>query len=239
MQRRVRRALAPLCRAARLALLAALLSAPTGTARADAEVLQGGFRFFDPDAPQSREASLLSLGPLVLGGARARMAPSGDDFGICKEIVFVMLGSEGSRRTESSVRLRQRDYVVAFFVFAECIGDEELCLAGASEPVAVPGCAASLKLSKRDGIRGDAKLQCRQGLPISDPDFGLSGAEQTWLADAFPGLESRFAFSFTDPAAEEVTGDDLAFKIQNLDVDALDDIVGTYLADDDLEDCDD
>lgn len=220
-------------------LLAGLLASLPGTGRADAGVLQGGFRLFDPKDSHGRVASLLSLGPLVLGGALARMTPSGDDFGICKQIVFVMLGSHGSRRTENSIRLRQGDHVVAFFVFAECNGDEGVCLQGASKPVAVRGCSASLKLSKRDGIQGNVKVSCRDGLPIADPDFDLSAQQQTWLAEAFPGLSKRFEIAFGERHGEEVTGEDLAFKIRNLDVDALDDIVGTYLADDELPDCDD
>jgi hypothetical protein len=42
---------------------------------------------------------------------------------------------------------------------------------------------------------------------------------------------------YTDTNGEEVTGADLEFKIQNLDVDALNDIVGTFLADDMLPAC--
>jgi hypothetical protein len=40
-----------------------------------------------------------------------------------------------------------------------------------------------------------------------------------------------------DERGEEVIGQDLRYKIQNLDIDALDDVVGTYLADDNLPGC--
>lgn len=219
------------------ALLAGLLAAAPSTSLAAAEVLQGGFRFFDPQLRRGRVASLLSLGPLVLGGARERVSPSDGISGICKDIVLVMLGSEGSSRTGDSISLRQKAHVVTFFVFAECIGDEPICLQGASEPVAVAGCSGALKLRLEHGIEASAKVACEGGLPISDPGFDLSAQQRTWLSEAFPGIDRKFQIEFKDRDAEETTGDDLAFKIRNLDVDALDDIVGTYLADDELPGC--
>jgi hypothetical protein len=172
-------------------------------------------------------ASLLSIGPLVLGGARASVFSNDGVSGICKDIVFLMLGSEESSRTADSISLNQKAHVVAFFVFAECIGDEPICLQGASKPVAVPGCSEALKLKVKHLNQGSVKRVCKDGLPISDPDFDLSASQQTWLADAFPGIEDRFQIVFKDRDAEETVGDDLAFKIRNVSVDALDDVVGT------------
>ncbi len=217
--------------------LLCLVAAPPGWSQPAADTLQGGFRFFDPENPTGREAALLSLGPLVLGGARARVTPSGVEVGTCKEIVVVMLGSERAKRTSDSIKLKQKDHAVVFFVLADCVGEEEVCLAGASEPVAVSGCSGSLTLTKRGPIRGNAKVQCKDGIATSDPAFGLSAQEQTLLSEAFPDLAEKFEIKFKDRAGEEETGADLAFKIQNLDVDALDDVVGTYLADDALPLC--
>jgi len=57
------------------------------------------------------------------------------------------------------------------------------------------------------------------------------------LDDAFPDLGRTVRLQFTDTAGRETTGDALAFKIRNLDVQALEDIVGTYLDDDQLPAC--
>lgn len=199
--------------------------------------IEGGFRLFDPDDPMGRQVGVLSLGPLVLAGARARTSASPGEAGICTQIVLVMLGAEGTKRGTDSLRLKQRDSLVVFFVFAQCIGEDEVCLAGSSEAPAVSGCSGSVKLRTRAGISGRVKVKCKKGIAASDPSFGLTAVEQTWLADAFPGLGERFEVKFKEQAGERVSGEDLAFKIQNLDVDALDDVVGTYLADDDLPIC--
>jgi hypothetical protein len=167
------------------------------------------------------------------------VSPSDGDSGICKDIEFVMLGSGGSKRTNDSISLNQKAHVEAFFVFAECIGDEPICLQGANEPAAVAGCSAALELKVKHQLQGSANLVCKNGLPISDPDFDLSAQQQAWLAGAFPGIERKFQIVFKDRNAEETVGDDLAFMIRNLAVDALDDIVGTYLADDELPGCPD
>jgi hypothetical protein len=242
--RRVQASPAPLCfggfgRLAAGALLAGILAVSPGAGLAAPEVLEGGFRFFDPDMPGNRVASLLSLGPLVLGGARESAFPDDGETGICRDVVFVMLGSEGSNRNASSISLTQKAHIVAFFVFAECVGSEASCLQGASEPVAIPGCSATLKLQAKHRNEGSAKLVCKDGLPISDPDFGLTQQQQSWLAESFPGIDRKFQIAFKDRDAQETVGGNLEFKIRNLDVDALDDIVGTYLADDELPDCPD
>lgn len=157
--------------------------------------------------------------------------------GICTEIVLVTLGAEGTRRGADSLRLRQRDNLVVFFVFTQCIGEDPVCLAGASEAPAVSGCSGAVKVRTRDRISGKVKVKCKNGVAASDPTFGLTAQEQEWLADAFPGLGERLVIKFEERAGERVTGEDLAYKIRNLDVDALDDVVGTYLADDALPLC--
>jgi hypothetical protein len=201
------------------------------------EVIQGGFRLFDPERPRNREAGVLSLGPLVAAGARLRTGPGEGVTGICKHLVFATLGTEGTKRGVDSVRLVQRNYLVAFFVFTECTGEDEVCLVGASEPVAVSGCGASVKLRKREAIAGKVKVKCRSGIDAADPAFGMNAGEQGFVAEAFPEIGTGFTLGFKEKAGEEVTGEDLDYKIRNLSPAALDDVVGTYLADDDLPLC--
>ena len=81
---------------------------------------------------------------------------------------------------------------------------------------------------------GRVKMICRNGISLADPAFGLAPQQQARLAEVFPGIGARVKISFRDSAGREETGPDLAFKIRNLDVHALDDVVGTYLADDEL-----
>lgn len=217
-------------RAAGAVVVASMVAASTGWT---AGTIQGGFRLFDPEDPRGRVVGVLSLGPLVVAGARARTRQAG----ICTEILLVMLGAEGTKRGSGSLRLKQRDNLVVFFVFNQCIGEEYVCLAGSSAAPAVSGCSGSVKLRTRDGIWGKVKVKCKNGIATSDPSFGLTAEEQGWLADAFPGLGKRFVMKFKDPAGEKLGGENLAFKIRNFDVDALDNVVGTYLADDELPVC--
>jgi len=214
--------------------VAVIISMIAGSA-AQSATIQGGFRLFDPDDRRGRVVGVLSLGPLVVAGARVRTGPG--EAGICKQMILLMLGAEGTKRGPTTLRVRQRDNVVVFFVFAECTGEDEVCLAGSSEAVAVPGCSGSVMLRTRDGISGKVRVKCKNGIATSDPAFGLTAKEQGWIAEAFPGLGEKFAMAFKENAGEEVRGDDLQFKIRNLHVNALDDVVGTYLADDELPVC--
>lgn len=234
----VRIALTRVCRATLAAAafggLVAAFAPPMARA---ADPIQGGFRLFDPDSPSEREAGVLSLGPLVAAGARVRTSPAEGVPGICKQMVLVMLGSEGTKRRPSSLRLKQRDNLVAFFVLSECVGDEESCISGTSQAVAVSGCSGSVKLRAHGGISGRVKVKCKDGIDTSDAAFGLTAAEQALLADGIPDLGRKFSIAFKERAGERLSQEDLDFKIQNLDVDALDDVVGTYLADDALPLC--
>jgi len=221
-------------RAASVAVVISMVAASTGRT---ANTIEGGFRLFDPGDPRGREVGVLSLGPLVVAGARARTSASPGEAGLCTQMVLVMLGAEGTKRGADSLRLKQSDNVVVFFVFAQCIGEEEVCIAGASEAPAVSGCSGKVKLRTRDGISGKVKVKCKNGIAASDPSFGLTAMEQAWLADAFPGLGERFVMTFKEQAGEKESDEDLAYKVRNFNVDALDDVVGTYLADDDLPVC--
>jgi hypothetical protein len=202
-----------------------------------ADVVQGGFRLFDPENPSGREVGVLSLGPLVLAGARTRTSPAAGVPGICNEAIFVMLGAEGAKRKDDRLKVKQKSDLVVFFVISQCTGDEKECILGTSLPVAVEGCAGSVDLRKQGGVSGRVKVRCKDGVALSAPGFGLSAEEQQGLAGAFPGISEGVALSFKDEAGQEETGPDLAFKIQNLDADAIDDVVGTYLADDALPLC--
>ncbi len=221
-----------------LGLGALLLLLPAaGGAQPDIEVLQGGFRVFDPDEPRGREVDVLSLGPLVLGGARARTSPPDLVPGVCSQLLFALIGNEKAQRSTTSVKVSQKNHVVAFFVFADCIGEDEQCILGASEPVAVDGCSGAVSVSTKNGIAGKGKIKCKNGIDVGDVAFAMSAQEQTWASDAFPGLADKFDMSFSDRNAEQVVDPDLSQKIMNLDPDALDDVVGTYLADDALPGC--
>ena len=66
-------------------------------------------------------------------------------------MVLVMLGAEENAAEKRGVRIRQKSDVVVFFVISECVGEDEVCLAGASGPLAVPGCSAAVKLSRARG----------------------------------------------------------------------------------------
>lgn len=204
---------------------------------ASASPIQGGFRLFDPENPKGREVGVLSLGPLVVAGARARTGPSAGETGICTEMILVMLGAEGTKRGPTTLRIRQRDDVVVFFVFDQCVSEELICLAGSSQAAAVPGCSGSVMLRTGERISGKVKVKCKNGIAASNPAFALTAQEQAWIAEAFPGLEQKFSMKFREQAGEEVRGKDLEYKIRNLHVHALDDVVGTYLADDELPLC--
>jgi hypothetical protein len=220
--------------AASLAVVIGMVAASTGQT---ANTIEGGFRLFDPKDPRGREVGVLSLGPLVVAGARARTSTSPGEAGLCTQMILVMLGAEGTRRRADSVRLKQSDNLVVFFVFAQCTGEDATCLAGASEAPAVSGCSGKVKLLARDGISGKVIVKCKNGIAASDPSFGLTAVEQGWAADAFPGIGERFVMTFKEQAGERISDESLAFKIRNFDVDALDDVVGTYLADDELPLC--
>lgn len=200
-------------------------------------MLQGGFRFANPADAERQQAGLLSLGPLVLGGVRHRTVLPGDGVDACVEAVYVLLGARGTRRTATRISARQRRHVVVFFVFSECVDADETCIAGASEAVAVAGCSGAIHLNTRRGITGKAKVRCRRGIDVTGAAFGLSTAEQDRLAQAFPDLGRRVRLRLRDRAGREVTGETLRQKIANLDPQALDDVVGTYLADDQLPAC--
>lgn len=216
----------------------ALLAPAAGWSQTENDVLEGGFRLFDPDVPRGREADVLSLGPLVLGGARARTSPPDFVSGECTQMLFAMLGNESSKRKETGVRVSQKDHVVVFFVFADCIGEDEQCILGASDPVAVEGCSGSIQVTeKRGAFSGKSKVRCKGGIDASDPDFGMSMQEQNWVKDAFPELGEGFELKFKAGSVEQVTGIELAMKVMNLDPDAIDDPVATYLLDDGLPTC--
>jgi hypothetical protein len=215
----------------------ALLARPAPVPAVEADVLEGGFRLFDPDSPRGRDAALLSMGPLVLAGARARSSLGNTGTDICQEIIFMMLGAKGTVRGEHTLRLKQKDDVLVFFVFYECVGEDESCVSGTSNPVAVSGCSGSLKLDARSGVRGGVNVRCKDGIDASDAAFGLSAEQQGWLDQTFPELGKKFRIKFRDKSGEEVTGADLDFKIRNFDIDAFDDIVGTFLEDDSLPAC--
>jgi hypothetical protein len=194
--------------------------------------IQGGFRLFDSENPL-REAGIISLGPLVMGAARVQV----EQAGVCREIVFALLGNEGAKRTSDFVKVKQKDHVVAFFTFADCLAGEKLCLRGASEPVAVSGCSGAIKILTKGGVSGSAKVSCKDGIPASDPGFGLTAQEQTWASEVFPGLAEKFQLKLKKPEGEQIDQPSLEFKVQNVNADALDDVVGTYLADDELPLC--
>ena len=114
---------------------------------------------------------------------------------------------------------------------------DEVCVRGASRPVAVSRCSALLKLTAGGEVSGKLDVRCRDGFDPSDAAFGLPAQQVAWLDAGFPNLRRKFALKVRDTSGEEVTGQDLKDKIQNLDLDALDDVVGTYLADDNLPAC--
>jgi hypothetical protein len=212
--------------------LVCLLAAPPGWSQPVGDAIQGGFRLFDSESPL-REAGVISLGPLVLGAARVQV----EQAGVCRELVFALLGNEGSKRGSDFVKVKQKDHVVAFFTFSDCVGGEKTCLQGASEPVAVSGCSGTIRVLRKEGISGSAKVRCKDGIPPSDPAFGLTAQEQMWASEAFPDLAEKFQLKLKKPAGEQIDQESLDFKVQNVNVDALDDVVGTYLADDELPLC--
>jgi len=213
-------------------LILVCLAAPAAWSQPVGDPIQGGFRLFDSEAPL-REAGIISLGPLVMGAARVQV----EQAGVCREIVFALLGNEGAKRTSDFVKVKQKDHVVAFFTFADCVGGEKVCLQGASEPVAVSGCSGTIKVLRKGGVSGGAKVNCKDGIPPSDPAFGLTAQEQTWASEAFPGLAEKFQLKLKKPAGEQIDQPSLDFKVQNVNAGALDDVVGTYLADDELPLC--
>jgi hypothetical protein len=213
-----------------------LLATPASAGNPRPPVLEGGFRLFDPENPRENDAFMLSLGPLVGGTVRNRGAISGTDQ--CYEMLFALLGAKGTKRGPDSFSLAQKNHVVVFFVLYECDGEDEVCVVEASEPVAVAECSGGFALFTRRGIRGSVDVKCGKGIDVSDADFGLSPQSQALLSGALPDLGRPHQIKYSDPRGEEVTGPDLEFKIRNVDVDALDDIVGAFLDDDDLPDCD-
>lgn len=230
----------PLVRIGRSAVgVAAALFLLAGTASANssnAPVREGGFRLFDPVNPEGNDAALLSLGPLVVGGVRNRGAIGTSNQ--CYEMNFALIGARKTSRGGHTIALEQKDHVVVFFVVYDCSVDgDELCVVEASDPVAVSQCSGVLGLSTRRGIRGNVRLKCKNGIDVSAPAFGLSTESQGLLRSALPDLDRKFVIKYRDKAGEEVTGADLDEKIQNFDVDALDDVVGTFLADDALPAC--
>jgi hypothetical protein len=224
----------PLRRAARLVLPLMLLATPPS----GAAVQEGGFRFVDPEAPRAREGDLLSLGPLVLGAGRLRTSQPDGVPGLCSQLVFVMLGAQADKRKDDAVQVRQKGDVVAFFVVTECVGEDETCLVDASEAVSLPDCSGSIKLSTKDGVSGAVKFACKNGIDVTGAAFGLGASEQATLAAAFPGLADGLSLSFRDDAGEQLSQDDIDAAVAGIGADALDDVVGTYLADDDLPACD-
>jgi hypothetical protein len=220
--------------AAPVATQAQLASSPTF----DGEALQGGFHFENPADRDGEDGGVLSLGPLVAGGVRSRAAiPSGGTGDTCAEALFLLIGARGTKRNPTSISLRQSRHVVVFFVLNRCVDGDEVCVLGASEPVAVAKCGGSFKVSTRGDIVGKVKLRCKRGVDTADPAFALSAGERVLLGQAFPDLGRAVRFRFTDRDGEYSTGPDLDFKLRNLNVHALEDIVGTYLADDALPTC--
>jgi hypothetical protein len=218
-------------------VLLSVLSLPAGS-RAHSSfppVLEGGFRLFDPAHPARFDAGLVSLGPLVVGGVRDRGHIAGTNQ--CYEMNFALLGSRNAQRSKNSVVLAQPNHVVVFFVLSECEADfEKVCITQASEAVA-SRCSGEIALGKNEGrIRGAVNLDC-EALDVSAPAFGLSTTSQELLRTALPKLRKGVAIRFWDPTGEEETGEDLDYKIRNFDVDGLDDVVGAFLADDDLPAC--
>ena len=203
----------------------------------DAEVLQGGFYFDNPEAP-GLDAGLLSLGPLVAGGARTKVVLPDGGGDVCAEALYVLLGARGTRRKPTTVTLRQNRHVVVFFVLSRCPGGGAgTCLEGASEAVAVAGCSGSVKVSTRRGIAGKTKVRCKRGIDTGDPAFALSAEERARLDQAYPDLGRTVGIRLSDTSGEETSGDELTFKLRNVNVNSLENIVGTYLDDDELPAC--
>lgn len=216
---------------------AALVLVLAGSIGAVEPPLQGGFRLSDPKDTRLRQAAAVSLGPLILGGVRTRTRPPEAQSGTCTEAVYVMLGAQGSKRTPRGIRLKQSDHVVAFFVFIRCTGDDEICVEGTSRPLAVAGCSGTLKVDKGGGVTGKVKLTCSKGIAATDPAFGMTAEEQGWLTAAFPDLGRKFRVTFKDPAGRQVSQSDLNHAVENFNAAALDDVVGTYLANDSQPSC--
>jgi hypothetical protein len=203
----------------------------------DAEVLQGGFYFDNPDAPEL-DAGLVSLGPLVAGGARTRTVLPGGAGNTCADAIYVLLGARGTTRKPTTVTLRQSRHVVVFFVLTRCdAAGDGVCLEGASEAVAVRDCSGSVKLSTRRGIVGKTKIRCKRGIDTADPAFALSADERARLEQAFPDLGRAIRLRFTDTDGEKESEEDLQYKLRNVNVQSLENIVGTYLDDDQLPAC--
>ncbi len=220
------------------ALVAVLIALLPSHGTSDLELLEGGFRIFDPDDRERFDSALLSLGPLVLGGVRVRAAFDDGPKKICWEMNFMLQGTSRASRSDRSISVSQKDDVLAFFVFYECDADlDEICVAGASEPVAVDGCRGAIKLRVKDEIKGKVQLSCRHGIDKDAPAFALTAQEKTWLGTALPELGERIRVSYTDKNGEEVSGMDLEDKIEDLDIGDFDDVVGTFLEDDGLPDC--
>jgi hypothetical protein len=227
-----------LARAGRFFLFVAV-GTMASTAPASAQtssVLQGGFRLRVPETGQ--DAGVLSLGPLLVAGARHRASLNEGGGTVCQSIVYLALGSQGTKRTARKVLLRQKTDVVVFFVFSRCDQNlEEVCLLAASRPLAISRCSALVKLTASGGITGKVDVRCKDGVDPSDAAFGLQAQHVAWVEATFPNLRQKFAMKIRDRQGQEETGEDLRYKIRNLDSDALDDVVGTYLADDDLPRC--
>jgi len=212
---------------------AQLMESPTF----DTAVLQGGFSFKDPDDPERVDAGVLSLGPLVAAGVRDRRVVPGAGADVCAEALVLLIGARGTGRKPDEVTLRQSDHAVVFFSLFRCVGDDDVCVAGTSAPVAVAGCAGTAKVVKRRGVVGRARVRCRGGIDAADPAFALSTEDRGVVEQAFPDIGRKVQWRFRDGDAEEASGADLDRKLRNLDVHALENIVGTYLDDAELPAC--
>ena len=201
------------------------------------DVLQGGFRFFDP--AQDQEFAVLSLGPLVIAGGLTRRIVSpemGND--ICHDLVWILLGNEKTKRKDDKLKIKQSDKLLVFFVFSECDPDgDEICLAGASAPSLVSDCSGSIKLDTSSGTAGQVKLKCTGGINAGSESFELSEEEEAWVGAAFPDLGQTFEVKFKDDTGSQLSDDDVGEKIDDLGIDDLEDVVQAFLDDDALLPC--
>jgi hypothetical protein len=178
------------------------------------------------------------LGPLVAGGIRdRRIIAGGAGVDTCVETLILLIGSRGTNRTPNGATLRQKGHAVVFFVLFRCVNDDDVCVEGTSAPLAVEGCSGVLKVGRRRSRMARASVRCKRGVDTSAPGFALSADGRARVDQAFPDLGGTIRWRFLDRNAGEASGRDLDEKLRNLDVHALEDIVGTYLEDAELPMC--
>ena len=202
------------------------------------DVLQGGFQLMAPEADLRQEIVVLSLGPILVAGGLARAIVTEGEQHLCTDVVFVLLGAEKAKRSDDSIKLKQKDKVLVSFVFSQC--DETgvvACIERRSESAPITGCRGDIKVDAGGGLEGKGKIKCRDGVNVSAEEFGLSPEEEARIAAAFPNLASEFAVKVGDENGRPISEASLEDALEDLGLEDFDDLIDALLYDDDLADC--